>query len=252
MNAFFTALCSLTCADPVSDAMNSSMQKIFVTQMFKMNAVKYPDSVLRDIDKDVRGDVCWWRGIQCTDGKVTTLVLNQSRFPIELDVDWLPPTLTKVKVRHIGMGQVFHTRRLPRGLTKCVIQAAHLRGSLDLQALPEKIEILDLAHNSMYGVLYVVEMPQTVKRICLTNNVIQKVFVNNACLPKCLGEIQVTSTRKPVKIRSIGDGKVDARVHSSKFTIASSSSDSSDYSESESFDSSTSSSYSSSGSEDDF
>ena len=114
----------------------------------------------------------------------------------------------------IGLNCALHTFLLPRSMRKCELHVCGLHGTLDLQGLPPKVEVLSLMYNGISGNLYITNLPPNLQLINLVNNFVSKVFVVNAALPESLCEVHVISRAyTKVKFKCLDGKEVDPRVH---------------------------------------
>ena len=103
-----------------------------------------------DTHKDDK-NCCEWRGVECTDGFVTTLVNNLPqtvRVKVEIELAWLPQTVKFLYLRSAHLQRPFTAEALPRDTRYVGMQTAKrsagnaysIAGTLHLERLPPKIE----------------------------------------------------------------------------------------------------------------
>uniref|UniRef100_A0A7S4KJ46 Leucine-rich repeat protein n=1 Tax=Paramoeba aestuarina TaxID=180227 RepID=A0A7S4KJ46_9EUKA len=145
-------------------------------------------------------NVCGWASVVCDDNQLVTVIAwgyfqNHKRNIINLD--WLPPTLTRVDITFGAYPkQRFDTRLWPRNLRSATFTECGMRGSIDLRTLPEKMETLNLSFNELSGTVHLTELPPRISKIDINHNNIEKVVVSNGELPKTLKKVNFLVNKK--------------------------------------------------------
>ena len=167
----------------------------------------------------IKGEInapCKWPGVTCRFGIVEEISLMPKSVTqlVQFDIEWMPPTVTHVKISEIDLDCTLHTHLLPRSLRKCELPRCGLHGTLDLQGLPRSVEVLSLTSNRISGTLNIVKLPTNLQVVNLVNNFITRVVVLNAALPERLCEVHVWSNfHCKVKFKCLDGKRVDPRVH---------------------------------------
>ena len=177
---------------------------------------------IRDAQKEAK-NCCQWRGVECTEGFVTTLVNNLPqtvRVKVDIELEWLPNTVNFLYLKSVHLQQPFTAEALPRdaryaGLHTMKLSAgnAHSSGTLRFDRLPPKIEefYFTFLREEHFSVVYVPSVPSSLRMVFVMSfHRLVGVYILNAGLPAGLEAMYFEG--KKCKIRSIDGEKVDARI----------------------------------------
>ena len=190
------------------NAFDKNRQSTCMQNLIRMHTVMYKDDQLH-----TEADACEWKFTQCTAGIVDRIFISGRKQTVQFDPDWFRATVHTIEISSVSIGTSLHTRRLPRSLVRCVMTACELQGSLEMRTLPPALERLDLETNRFIGTLFIMNLPRPLRRVHLAFNSFTKVLVVNETLLEELREIQIYQPLKAARLKSIGAGHVDSRVH---------------------------------------
>ena len=159
---------------------------------------------------------CGWRGIECTNLKITTV--NLAGFAMSLQYDklqytFLPPTVRFLTLTWKDLKSRYDSRLLPRALESGNLDFTRLFGTFQFDTLPTHLVSLSMRKNDIRGPISVLRMPSSVRRINLESNPILNVIVCAEELPEGLEEVLFGKIRKGpmTKIKWV-DGLKDKRI----------------------------------------
>ena len=169
-------------------------------------------------------DVCTWRGLECTDGAITSILLalterlHTSNSLWLIDPDWLPSTAQFVHLVNVRLVKEWMAQRLPRDLRYLHISnllhyASAVHRGIKLWNLPQKMEEMHFHGGWSSGTLFIAALPQTMRLCFIHCMYIKKVVVVNADIPDSL-EMFVVKGRQlsTCRMESHDETVVDPRV----------------------------------------
>uniref|UniRef100_A0A7S4L170 Uncharacterized protein n=1 Tax=Paramoeba aestuarina TaxID=180227 RepID=A0A7S4L170_9EUKA len=110
-----------------------------------------------------------------------------------IQLDFLPQTVTHLEVSHCKQSFELHTRCFPRDSKSINLRSNAIYGSIDLQNLPLKIEYLVLNENRLRGEISLFALPDTLRELNLRANDFQQKRVYFGELPDSIRRISVKS-----------------------------------------------------------
>ena len=181
-------------------------------------------------DRPQDPDPCTWRGVDCTDGILTTFLMTQvnynhlidgqmfaSRFLINLE--WLPSTLQCVRIRKINLYNGLSTSHLPRDSRFFMLEHCSNMGfnyDINFNKLPSQIEELDLIGCWVQGTVLIEELPKSMHVLVISNQYIERVYIDSEKLPFPLEKIIIncydTALHKKVRLIEVSSSKMDERI----------------------------------------
>ena len=107
----------------------------------------------------LKEDVCTWTGIECENGRMTSLhipIIPRTRYTV--DIDWLPATTRHIHVLYVTLFRIWTLSRLPReliymNLTACSTATDSRHSTIDFGLLPRKMEELFVFDCDLCGTL---------------------------------------------------------------------------------------------------
>ena len=120
-------------------------------------------------------DTCEWDDITCVNDNVKVIAWNHDWGVVDLqkgtvELDWLPPLLTKVNMSDQYMEGTLETKLLPQGIEQIYLGCNYLSGTLDMLSLPSSLRILHLDCNCFTGDLVLTSLPPKLKELELDEN----------------------------------------------------------------------------------
>ena len=175
---------------------------------------------------DQTPDPCMWRGVECTEGIVTTFVFVRTfheghwRTPNnwEIEVDYLPSTLCFLHLQFIHLIDEWVPERLPRDLryffsmTNYIFQHNETQRGLNLRKLPQKLEELIVFQAWFAGNLLIDSLPPSLRLLNLRMEQPKQIFISNEALPDSLETLALFSHDSKAKIYELSGKKLDPRV----------------------------------------
>ena len=177
---------------------------------------------------DTNPDPCTWRGVECHDDVVRTLIFQQmwklqSKLftpgppkPFKtlkqewiVEMRWLPSTVQHIQFQSIKLHRGWSTAALPRELRYMYLKLCSQRFSydnsrhMDLQKLPRRMEELIILESWWVGPLLVAGLPATM-RLCVFENLgFPRVYIDNAEIPASLKRIFVRQYNMDIKYKEV-------------------------------------------------
>ena len=166
-------------------------------------------------------DCCTWRNVECTDGIVTVVVLAK-RNAFSMLFHMLPQTVQNIHITYARM-QRFLLRDLPRDLRFVLIMNTVVneiptwdKKSFHTADLPYTLEEAKIdIRTPIFNFVVIEWLPPNLRILHLGySKFIQRVSVDNACLPDGLEKVHVRVDSNSAKavIASLHGGKVDPRI----------------------------------------
>ena len=179
-------------------AKHTAYQRKLMHSVIREHTGQYED-IMRYFcpEKYQKRDVCYWSGVQCTDGRVTTFVcISPLNLQWTLDVDYLPPSL---RYLHFSSIQSFpySCDVLPRDLRyffmlSCPVLSRPLEEkSFDFRRLPENIEEFHNLFSWIAGTVIIDKLPRSLRILNLQSKELEEAYIGSAPLPTGLWEIVV-------------------------------------------------------------
>ena len=180
-------------------------------------------------------DPCTWRGVECTDGEVQSLIfqrkyhrnIRSNDYPAWIvDMRFLPSTAREIYFRHIDLLDGWRASALPRDL-RCMhlrlcssrrkydlIENKKLKQDLhiDLCSLPQQIEELTIFDGWWIGPLVISALPSAMRLCIILHSNISSVYVDNAQLPESLEIFSVCPTSQKLTQKERCKNDLDARI----------------------------------------
>ena len=193
------------------------------------NALLLPENLITARDGGIFGyflgtdsdteDCCSWRGVECTSGTVTELVLTtydaQERI-WHVDILWLPNTIRYLCIQHSVLHSTFSLEQLPRDLQYLrirngMLRSEPLRKTVNLERLPRNIEELSVEMDDpLCGTVYIPSLSSKLVRCYLRSFSIRVVIVDNNSLPKNMRQVMIIGQK--AKFWSVDGKKLDDRI----------------------------------------
>ena len=172
-------------------------------------------------------DICQWRGIECTRGEMTALVCFKKLLGDNavIDLRWLPGTLQYVHLTHLTAERPWSASQLPRDLRYFFARNVFLKQlpasetlkfahSMEMHRLPRRMEEFILTEGFWAGPIQLVDLPQSLRLLCIIGLIRDPVYVASETLPKDLKRIKIRYERggKPPKVVALDDFPIDSRI----------------------------------------
>ena len=97
-----------------------------------------------------------------------------------VDLQWVPPTVIVLDISDNELGGSLNLTALPQSSQKLDLHSNHFSGEIDLCHLPAEIEVLDLSENKLSGSLNLERLPLSIRELRLNYNR----FSGTMCLRK--------------------------------------------------------------------
>ena len=228
-----------TLSPAMSKLQNICMQRVFEPATYKACVAHSP--LLLEIQSGFVNvdDSCTWKGIECEDGIVTSILLDRYMYDASfgvsyiVNINWVPQTVEKLHVREIHLLNGWSPERLPRNLRYlCLWSCNHwsitfiddekerknagvsTKSESNLQELPQGLEQLYIVYGWTAGYLRMGCIPQNMRRLLICSSVLTHAFVHFEALPESLQEACVVCTKqgKTIKVRGMGRKQHDKKV----------------------------------------
>ena len=175
--------------------------------------------------------VCGFRGIVCTEGRVTYLSIDLSNGGASMglteqtivDMAWLPPTIMSVNIEYTWMRNGWQSEELPRNLrtmrllhcdSRRVPHAPFSQKTVNLGKLPRHMESLYVVGGWYRGQLIIDDLPATMEILYLSNRSFKAATVYLDGIPKGMKLVGIEHFGKQkVKIGLIGDKTTGALIY---------------------------------------
>ena len=171
------------------------------------------------------GDCCSWRGVDCTKGIVSTLVMTHGKRGCwSTDFDWLPQTLEYIHLHSVTILREWSTRSIPRKAKYFLLRDGYFakqtpERALELRNLPQKLEELFIqSRDAFCGTVNINSLPESLKHCGINSPPITQVAIDNHGIPKNLERIDISATA--VDVRVLGDEAPDQRIRTGPFEHA--------------------------------
>ena len=228
-----------TLSPATSKLQATCMQRVFEPPTYKACASHTP--LLPEIQDGplTAHDACAWKGIECEDGIVTSILLNRYMYDPSfrtsyiVNINWVPQTVEKMHMLDIHLLNGWSPERLPRNLRYLCLWSCiewsitsidgekertnagvSTKGEVNLQKLPEGLEELYIVYGWTAGYLRMGCIPQNMRRLLICSSVLTHAFVHFEALPESLQEACVVCTKhgKTINVRGMGRKQHDKKV----------------------------------------
>mmetsp|Transcript_7925 Transcript_7925/g.11970 ORF Transcript_7925/g.11970 Transcript_7925/m.11970 type:complete len:262 (-) Transcript_7925:6-791(-) len=162
---------------------------------------------------------CSWTGIECTPDDIVIKIRWTRMTAKAFDIDWFPPTTEVVNLNDLRLvNETLNTQRFPISARLYGATGCGLQGSVELRTLPSHLEILSLEDNHFSGTVFLTDLPDTLRGISFTSNLIEVVYVKNKSLPERFDTASFVNRhfKQKVKLICVDGKKVDPRVTTKK------------------------------------
>ena len=140
-------------------------------------------------------DVCEWKGITCTDDRVTSIDMpyiyfDEKQFPFE----FVPPHVTEFFANMKDLHGTLDASQLPLDLRYLSISDNVLHGSVDIGAFPRKMKTLLIERNIFSGSLSLSDLPPSLLHFDASNNqIIGEISLN--ALPPAMMDLRLNGNK---------------------------------------------------------
>ena len=159
---------------------------------------------------------CNWVSVHCEQNVLRKISWNTRMCQFDLqriDLAWIPSTVTSIDIYYVAQSSCLHTRLLPRESLSIRLMDCHIPGTVDLEALPGKLQFLFLWKNALNGRIVLTKLPPSLRQMDLRENHFHTIVVDNRALPQRLECILISKARLfPQEFIAVDDGEVDQRV----------------------------------------
>ena len=150
-------------------------------EMLVDGLVEFHKRVFQDANEHFH-DVCEWAGIECNDGRVEKVNLQErkvnkftaKKFPFE----FIPPLVVSFKAYKTNMHGTLDPADLPVNLKILRVYENSLHGSLSFKAFPRKMEDITIFKNNFHGSIQLSDFPSSLMQLDAENNS----FCGEVCL----------------------------------------------------------------------
>ena len=185
--------------------------------------INQPDHILYREVEETAHEPCAWRGIRCTHGLVTSVVMGPefARSKCHIEMDYLPSSLQFIHFKFILYTKGWSTERLPRELRyfcsfSCFC-AEKSKGShrIRMDKLPYRLEemhIMDDVFKPSSGAFFISALPSTLRICHICHISMQKVFIDNDGIPDGIQILNFKAVSRKPKIQELHGRPLDGRV----------------------------------------
>ena len=157
--------------------------------------------------------VCEWPSVQCDAKEVVEKLLFDSPVGPHFALEWTPHTVRSLTITY-GCARKdfsFHTRLLPKDLRFCMIHNCALSGEFEMRTLPENLVSISVRKNRLRGIVCLIDIPASLRRVDLRNNIIDKLIWEVEAMNH-LEYIQVYQRVKPVEVVCVNDDQTSDKI----------------------------------------
>ena len=136
-----------------------------------------------------------WKGVQCTDGLVTTFCYDPGEWEVpsigNFSIEWLPHSVQCLDLSFARQFYGINTRLLPKDSRVINLMRNDIFGPVDLQRLPLRMQNFNMSGNKITGPIDLTVLPEFLEYLDLSYNHIVQDAVQIANLPPNLKLIAI-------------------------------------------------------------
>ena len=206
---------ALSCSDVTSQEIG--MQRTLMHNLFAecINASAESAEKFREriaVQRATEIDPCTWKGMQCTNGVLTTVVMSLHqifRNDLYIDMGFFPSSVQFLHLNRAKYLDGWAAERLPRDLKYfCAHQCYNafdkpFRGYIRMEKLPSQMEEIHLSSGTFTppsGLLFIASLPSSLRICDIRSRFLSKVYVNDEGIPDGIHMLNIYGNGEKLKI----------------------------------------------------
>ena len=139
-------------------------------------------------------DVCDWQIVDCAADNAILEVSSRLLLKGSLNLDFLPPLVTKICMHSGKTTGTIQTKLLPEGLTTFSMSMHPFVGTVDFTTCPGNLELMRLSHSKCAGSCDLTNLPRVLRILNLNHNEFSGA-ISLCKLPPNLKQLELTSNQ---------------------------------------------------------
>ena len=158
---------------------------------------------------------CKWRNIRCLDGRIIIMEWDGRTVSPKTvyNYRWAPHSLQRINWSSQELNTNLQTRFLPKDLSHLSIRYCGLIGTMDFSTLPQHMAEIYGSGNKFSGTFLLTSLPSSMRCLHMPNNQIEKVVLDNVCVPDIFVEAMFYGNDKHMRLETTDGQKPDKRFY---------------------------------------